>query len=282
MPLQAIHDTVDEIPEAFRELYSEKNGKFELTGITGVKTQADIDRLQTSLGKEREDHKTTKTSLGIWGDLNHEEVMGKLDRMPELEAAAKGKLDDAQIDEVVNRRVEGTLNSRLAPVEREKKTLAEENATLKEENATLRGEKTKRSIHDAVREQLIKTKAIGDAHEDALFLAERVFEVRADDGAVVTKEGVGVTPGVNADVWLGEMQEKRRHWWPDSVGSGAGGSNAGGSGGSLSGAANPWSLDGWNMTRQGSYLREHGRDRANQMAKAAGTTVGGGKPRPKK
>ena len=41
MPLKVIHDTLEDIPEAYRELYSEKNGKWELTGIVGLVTQAD-------------------------------------------------------------------------------------------------------------------------------------------------------------------------------------------------------------------------------------------------
>lgn len=280
MPLSAIHESIDDIPEAFRELYTEKNGKFELTGIVGVKTQADIDRLQTALEKERGVAKDLKTNLGVWGELDHEEVMAKLDKYPELEAAAQGRLDDTQIEEVVTRRVEGTINSRLAPVEREKSQLAKVNDELIGELSSLRNEKRQRLIHDSVREQLLKTKAIPDAHEDALFLAERVFEIREDDGAVVTKENCGTTPGVSADVWLSEMQEKRRHWWPESSGGGAGGSGSGA--GLPTGGSNPWSADGWNMTKQGAYLREHGHDRATQMAKAAGTTLGGSRPRSKK
>jgi hypothetical protein len=60
----------------------------------------------------------------------------------------------------------------------------------------------------------------------------------------------------------------------------------GGSGGSQNnfgtGGTNPWSLDGWNMTKQGQYVRENGVEKAEQMAKSAGTTLGGPKPMPKK
>lgn len=279
MPLSAVHETIDDIPEAFRELYTEKNGKFELTGIMGIKTQLDIDRLQTSLTKEREEHKATKGRLAVWGDLDHDQTMATLDKVPELEAAAAGKLDDAAIQEIVDRRVDGTINSRTAPLDRQIKTLEARNAELEKENQGFRDANTKRTIHDSVRAAMVESKVIPEAHEDALMLSERVFEVREDDGAVVTKDGVGVTPGIEAPMWLQEMQEKRRHWWPASSGGGAGGGSGGY--GIPTGSQNPWSNEGWNMTRQGQILRDKGRDYADQMAKAAGTTVGGTKPKPK-
>jgi len=51
MGLEAIHKTLEEIPEQYRDLYSERNGQFELTGISGVKTQADVDRLSVCTHK---------------------------------------------------------------------------------------------------------------------------------------------------------------------------------------------------------------------------------------
>ena len=279
MPLQAIHDTVEEIPEQFRELYTEKNGKFELTGIVGIKTQADVDRLSTALTSERNAHKETQGKLSVWGDLVHDDVVKSLDRIPELEAASQGKLDDAAIEDIVNKRVDGTIQSRLAPVERENKRLAEENAALLEENNGFKAANTKRAIHDNVREALVSSKVINEAHEDALFQAERIFEVREDDGEIVTKDGVGVTPGVKADIWLTEMQPKRPHWWAGSQGSGAQGGKGGGGQGV---ANNPFSREHWNLTKQGEIMRTQGREKAEQLAKMAGTTVGGGMPAAKK
>jgi len=282
MPLQAVHETLDDIPEQYRDLYTEKNGKHELTGIVGVKTQADIDRLQTALGKERDEHKAAREQLGMWGDLKHEDVVSILDRVPELEAAAAGKLDENAIEEMVERRVNGTLQSRTAPLERQVNTLKTEYEKALQERDALLGEKRTRLIHDHVRKALVNKKVIPEAHEDALMLADRMFEIRDDDGAIVTKSDVGVTPGVDAGLWLDEFGEKRPHWFPGSTGGGAGGSGRGGAGGVPSGTGNPFSRDGWNLTKQGEILRTQGREKADQMARAAGTTVGGGMPQAKK
>ena len=273
MALKAIHATLEEIPEAFRELFTEKGGKFELTGITGVKTQADIDRMQTGLTAERDDHKATKEKLAIWGDLDHAATVASLDRIPELEAAGAGKLDEAGIEAIVTKRVEGTLASKLAPVERQLVTALKERDTFAGENETFKTANTRRRIHDTVRKALVAQKVRPEAHEDALMLAERIMEV-SDAGAVVTRDNVGVAPGLDSDGWLAEIQDSRPHWWPDSQGGGARGSQ--GAGG-MSGK-NPFSHDGWNMTAQGQLVREKGMEHAKKLAAAAGTTVGGPQP----
>jgi hypothetical protein len=125
----------------------------------------------------------------------------------------------------------------------------------------------------------VKSKVVDEARADVIMLANQVFEVGDDGKTVQTKENpYGVTLGLSPEVFLGEMQDKRPHWWPTSVGGGAQGSgNTFGTG-----AGNPWANDTWNMTKQGEYVRANGLDKAEQMAKAAGTTIGGRKPEPKK
>ncbi len=279
--LKAIHDNVDEIPEPFRELYTEKGGKWELTGISGIKTQADVDRVKASLDKERDEHKETKTALSGWSALGElDDVQGKLDRFPELETAAKGKLDEADIEEIVSRRVESTIRSKLAPVERERDTFRKERDDALEENAGFRKDRTTRKIHDTTRAALVKTKARDVAFEDALLHADRLFE-ETEDGQVLTREGVGVDQGITPEAWLSTLRDTnaKPHWFGDSVGGGARGS---GGGGGVIGGANPFSHDGWDMTKQGQLLKEHGREYVARLAKAAGTTVGGPRPAPKR
>lgn len=270
MALKAIVDSIDDLPEDVKKEYVEKNGKFELQ-VEGMKTQADIDRLQGALTKERNDHKVVRERLGLLGDRKIEDVLSQLDRIPELEAAAAGKLDEKQLDQLV----EGRIRTKLAPIERERDTLR---GQLGEKDKLIEGYTVKertRAIHDAVRAAAATSKVLPEALEDALMLAERVFEVN-EDGKVTTKDNVGVTPGVEPSVWFTDLQTKRPHWWGPSQGGGAGGNrNGGGNGG------NPWTADGWNMTEQGRILKEN-RSRAEQLAKAAGTTIGGPRPQPRK
>ncbi|HET6417628.1 MAG TPA: hypothetical protein VFG22_15125 [Polyangiales bacterium] len=281
MALKAVHESLDEIPDEYRTLYTEKSGKYELTGIQGVKTQADVDRLSEAIKVERAKTASVKERLAAWGDLDHEEVKRQLDRVPELEAAAKGKLDEDEIERIVERRVDGTIRSRLSPIERQLKTIEKERDELKSANDAWTQRDRTRKVHDSVLKSAVDAGVEPDVHDDVLLWADRLFEVREDDGQVVTKDGMDVTPGITPADWLSEIQpKKKRIWWGDSVGGGSTGSN----GRRVPGFSgkNPFSAEHWNMTEQSRVYREMGRERCEQLAKAAGTTLGGQRPAAKK
>lgn len=267
MSLKAVFDSQDEIPSQVnvRDLYTERNGKWELTGIPGIQTDANVARIEEVMRKEKNDHRQTREKLKAWDGLDYEDVRAKLDEYDELKIKANsaGKLNQEQIDQLVETR----LKTKMSPIERANKELTEKLQAATEQITTYQARETQRVIHDDVRKALIAAKVIDVAHEDALMLADRVFEV-GEDGKVRTKDQVGVTPGVAPDVWLTEMQSKRPHWWPESQGGGAKGGKGGGGF-----PQNPWSSQHWNLTEQGRMVKENPA-RAEQMAKAAGSYVG--------
>lgn len=271
MKLKSVYENQEDIPEGYADLFTEKSGKWIFTGVEGIKTQADVDTLSTALAKERKDHKATKDKLATFGDLDPEEVHTKLDRIAELEAAAGGKIDEAKINEIV----EGRVKTKLAPIERELKKAKDELAEREAKITEFTQKERNRMISDVVTKAARESKVRPEAIEDALMLAERVMDID-EAGNVVTKDGVGVTPGIDPATWLTEIQDKRAHWWPESSGAGALGNK-----GNLNGGTNPFTAEHWNMTEQGRIFKEN-RARAEQLAKSAGTTIGGQKPAAKK
>jgi DNA-directed RNA polymerase beta subunit len=264
--LSAVMDSIDELPTEVQSLYTEKNGKFELTGVKGIKTQADIDRVNAAIVKEREETKRWKEKVNAYGDVTPDKVIELNDKIEELTLLADGKVDEKKIDELVERRIKG----KVGPLERENKELKKKNdelTTLVTEASTK--EKT-RTIKDEVRSAAIKSKVLDTAVDDILMLAERTFEL-TEDNKVMTKDNIGITPGLDPATWLQEIQEKKLHWWPPSQGGGA----TGGKGNAF--GNNPWTNENWNMTEQGKIVREN-KDKAERMAKAAGTSIGGKRP----
>lgn len=270
MTLKIKIDTLEGLDQAFHSLYTQQSDNtFLLTGVEGIKTQADIDKVTQALVKERADHKALKAKFDILGDADPVDLLAQLDRIKELEAAADGKIDDAKINDIV----EARLRTKLGPIERELKQTQEKLLSATQENDLLKSKDRKRMIHDAVRSSAITAKMMPEAIDDALMYADSMLEI-TEDGRIVTRDQVGVTPGIDPTVWLSEMQQKKRHWWPASQSGGAAGSNGGGVGGD-----NPWSASGWNLTRQAEMMDQDAA-RAEQMARSAGTTIGG--PRPQK
>lgn len=260
--------TLEGIDEPFHKLYTEQSdGLFLLTGVEGMKTQGDVDNVTKALTKERSDHKALKEKYSILGDHDPIELLAQLDRVKELEAAAQGKIDESKINEMV----EGRIRTKLGPIERElnqtKSQLEEERSITNEFKAKER----KRTIHEKVREAAISSKMLPEAYDDVLLHADAIMDL-TEDGRVITKDQVGVTPGIDPTVWLTEIQQKKRHWWPASQ---SGGSRGSGSG--IPAGDNPWSGDGWNLTKQAEII---GADykRAEQLARSAGTNIGGKRP----
>ena len=269
--LKAIYESREEIPEAFAELYEERGGQWILTQIDGIQTDANIARLERAAAQERESHKKTQAQLAAWGELNPEETISKLDRITELEAAAEGKMDDDKIDKLVAARLE----RERAPLERENKKLSAAVAERDEKITAFQTREDERAIRKAALEAAKKAGVPADALPDVEMSARYMLRREEGTGEVVSKDGVGVTPNVGPDIWISDMLPKRPTWNPPSQGGGARGTGV-----KIAGlVGNPWTLDHWNLTAQGKVLREHGAEKAKQLAEAAGTTLGGGKPR---
>ena len=270
MALKIIEETLDSVDAPFHSLYTEQDGKFVLTGVEGLKTQEDINRLTVSLTKERNDHKATKEKyapiVALGKDPN--EIVSLIDRIPELEELAKGKIDDTKIEQIVETR----LKAKLTPVERALEAEKQRATLFEQENKTFKERERTGKIHDALRKAAIETKIRPEAVDDALLLAERYFELD-ETGVVIGKSDMsGVSPGIDPIAWFIENQSKRPYLWGDSFGGGAGGS-----GNNFAGVVNPWTADNWNLTEQGKILQANPK-RAEQLAASAGTTIGGKKP----
>lgn len=255
MKLRYSYATQQEIPAGFESLYTEVNGEWVLTGVEGLKTPADVAALQESLRKERNDHKETKLRLNKFGELDPDTVATKLDRLEELEATG-GKVDDEQIDELVEKRIV----TRLRPLERENNDLKATKEQLTSQVNEFQAAERRRVIQDAVRAACKKNKVIEHAIADAEMLGEAQLEV-TEDGKVTTKDGIDV------DIWLTDVKQNRPHWWAPSQGGGANGGHGG------QGGENPWSAQNWNRTKQAHYIQEHGQEKAKQMAAQAGSKI---------
>lgn len=270
--LELFYTNESDIPDGFSKLYTQQGDKWVLTGVKGMKTQEDITRLQEGLKKERNDHKAVKAQLDAYSTLGTpEELTEKLHTLEELEVS--GGQPGAKTDEKINSLVEVRIKNKLLPLERElaetKKQLADQTVVVENYKTTERNDKIKNSVRAAAAEAGVRTTVL----EDIEMFAERHFEL-TEDGDVMTRDGVGVTPMINPQVWLSELKAKKPHWWPDSVG--GGGQGGLGNPNGLTGG-NPFSYDGWNLTEQGKLIKAD-RPRAEQLAKSAGTTIGGGKP----
>ena len=282
--LKVIYDTKEEIPEGFEALYTEKNGKWELTGITGVKTQGDVDRVTEALRKEKADHKAAKDLLktyeGVDVEVYHTQATELEETKAQLDAIKKdGTIDEAKLEPIIQARVK----QMVAPVERDKTALQKQldaakaaTAAKEAETVELRQTIVSGDIERSIRDAAIIAKVLPTAVGDVVLRGQRVFE-RTEDGRIITKDASGAVAGLTPTEWLKDEIEKSPHWWPASVGGGSGPLGKGG-GGTYHGANNPWSKAGWNVTKQGQLVKTLGDVKAGEIAALVGSKVGDTKP----
>lgn len=280
--LKTIYDNEADIPEGYAALYTERNGKWELTGVTGVKTQADIDRVQSALVKERGDHKTLKDLYRPFEGLDPEVLLAQETELEETKAQlaaikADGTIDETKLEPIIAARVA----QKVAPIERDKlalqRKLDDQGKVIVEregEVLTLKSSITTGDITRQISDAAVEAKLLPTAISDAVRYGREVFE-KTEDGRVITKDASGTTPGLSPKEWFKDQMDKTPHWWPASVG---GNATGGGKGGAPSRANNPWSKGSWNITKQGVLIRELGEEKAGQIAAQVGSHIGATKP----
>jgi hypothetical protein len=210
----------DDIPEKYLALYTEKDGKFILTEIDGMKTQTDIDNVKEATRKERELKKAAEAKLAAYSGIDSDGLQDNLDELARLRLT-KGTVDNTKLDEMVADR----LRLDKAKHERDLETVNTKLTASEATNTTLVNEKNTTVIEKSLRDAG-KGKVNESAMNDVIFRAS-LFEV-SEDGKVLTRDGVGVTPGQEPSQWLDDTLKANEHWQTTTSGVGARG-NTGGS-----------------------------------------------------
>lgn len=271
MPLKFQVAKLEEVDAKYRDLYAAAGDQFQLQ-VEGVKTQGDVDAVQTALTKERADHKITKTALTTikdkyapLGDKDPNEIASALDKIPALESAAAGKgFDQTKVDALVQAGVDRVLTQKTAPLTRENEALKTQIAEQGKQVETLTTAQRNRTIDDANRAAATALKVSESAMPDVIELLRGKFTV-AEDGKVITEAGL------SPEAVITDAKKTKPHWWAAAQGAGA----QGGKGGTgVADADNPYTAAGWNITKQGT-LYQSDPAKAKQFADAAGVAVTG-------
>jgi len=216
--IELSYDSKDAIPAEYASLYTEKDGKFALTGVTGMKTQADVDNVQKALKSERALKKELESKIGAYDGIGSDGLRASLDELARLRTTG-GKVDDSKIEDIVAERLKLDKEKH----QRDLEGIQGKYDTLEAKNNDLVNGINKGKIESGLREAaggLVNEGAMSD-----VVYRSSMFEV-SEDGAVVTREGAGVTPGLEPKQWLEKELETKPHWQKTSKGAGANGSKS--------------------------------------------------------
>lgn len=251
--LKALLADISEVDEKYRDLYTERNGKWEFTGVEGLKTQADIDRqlaanqkVRGDLTKAQGDLKIATDKLATYEGLDPEDVRARLDELETLKAGNSvpelAKNFQATVESRVAQLLDGKVKAATSKLERQLAEVSGKVTELTTSNASWEVKDQQRTIADAVQAVAIVSKVIPSALPDLVATAGR--ELKIVDGKVQTEDGR------DAAAWLADRKEKTPFYWPQAQGAGGRGGN---DGGTIDGE-NPFRREGWNQTKIGRVL----------------------------
>ena len=269
MPLQAIIDDKAGIPAGLESFYTETDGKFILQ-VEGMKSQSDFDNYAEALKKRFTDAAADFSKANNAG-ISHDDVAAMIktqfEKFQQLDPNKKTNGDGEPGADVL---------VRLHDLERNVASSTETIAKLTEERDAALGASRSTTIKNALNTAAQKAGATPEGINNLVTLVEPNFEL-TQDGQVVTKlDSKNTSPNTAPDDFFSAAAREKQYrmFWPPSKGAGADNDagDTGGNGADL-GAGNPWTIKGWNMTKQGQIFQTN-KAEAERLAKAAGVKLG--------
>lgn len=226
--LRPVYLDRDEIPEAYRPLYAERDGRYRLA-IPGIKTDEEVRALDTALRRERQNVQTAaekareaeEQARQAREDLDRLRRRGHADEpddddQPRRRRGSNGR-DDHDLERAWQKRYDedlGKANRRLEEAEAQRKELADTVASFV-------ARERQRTVDDAIRRVMRAEKVIAK-DDDVLAIARQLFTLD-EDGMVIARDEAGPIPNLTPEKWLNEQRIERPYWWHRIAGGGANG-----------------------------------------------------------
>lgn len=205
MGLKAIVEKLEDVPEAHRELYVERDGKFHLD----AEGFEDVTGLKSALEKERAERRTAKDKLKELEGVDAEEY--------------KRLKDEAQEREHSQLKAEGKFEElRLKWEQQKTKELTDRDVKIKELESGLR----KFKLDDKVRAAALEAGVLPDDIDDVMTITRGRFDL-GDKDRVLVLDGDNDPIDITADQYFKTVfKESKPKFYAPSGASGSGASNA--------------------------------------------------------
>lgn len=227
MALKAVLETLDDVPEAFQELYKEASEGVFVLGVDGIDEHPAVKSLKTALDRQKEQRAAqakqlteAKAALEAFGDLTP-------DQLEELRAAAEagGKVDETAIEKMVAARVGATqrkLEGMIESLTAERDEAVKAHDGLKQ---TLADEKIANMLLTAAGKAGVRKNAISTLQ----LMGQGVWKID-DDGKPIAMNGdeplMGSRGPMPVDDWIESLRSDHDYLFEPSSGAGAQGSGA--------------------------------------------------------
>ncbi|MEA2174116.1 MAG: hypothetical protein QOD00_1708 [Blastocatellia bacterium] len=211
---------LDEVPEAYRGVYVEKDGGF---GVDPAKLEDfewdDKEELSGALERERKERKDAKAALERFKDLDPDKAREALDKLQKLEE--KKLMDKGEFDRLLTKRKE---EFDLAEAEL-KRQLAERDSRL-----------DNYELINPIRDAALKAGVLPEDIEDVLKITSHRFKLDENRKPVVLDKDGDVSSALTVEKFWAEEFKTQKPKFYGASGAGGSGAPAGGTGGGSGGA----------------------------------------------
>ena len=245
-------ESLDGLPEAHRELYVQRDGKYVLD-VEGAESRTRVTEFRDNNVRLLKENEDLRKAAERFKDIDLDEYQKLLaDRRDSRE---KDLLKKGDVDQIIAERTEAMAAAH-------KKALDERDGRI----AALEGSLSQELIHNRLRQGGIAANVRKEALEDLLMYGDRTWKL-GSDGRPVAQDANGQpmfnTDGepMTIDEWVDARRQDRPHWFEGSSGGGARhGSNNGGGAAQI----NRRPVSEWSEAEKLSFIKEHGREAYEQ------------------
>jgi hypothetical protein len=219
MKLKAILDSLDDVPEALRELYVARDGKYHLDEIEGYEPTGRLKEFRDNNIKLLKERDELKTQLGKFADIDPEKYQEALKKLQDLDD--KQMMDDGKIEELLQTRTERLRSDYESKLKSYDKKFTDQDSQIK----TLSDELSKERIDGRLREAAGTVGVRKTAIPDLINRGRQVW--RLVEGEPVAMRGEEILYGkdpakpIGMPEWIESLATDAPHLFETSSGGGA-------------------------------------------------------------
>jgi len=200
MKISNSYDKAGDVPQEFKESFTEIEGKYVLTSPIEVKTSAEFEELK-------------KTKQHAFDEMHQVKEQLKAESQKALEAVSRNEVLELQIKD-------GADPAKLQELVDTKIKVATEELTKQLTEANEKNTSFQNTIYGAEKEKIVNG-IVGSFSEnvkdEASYILKDIFE-RAEDGSYVTKSAFGLDAGLSAEQATAKLTELRPAWMKQNTG----------------------------------------------------------------
>ena len=246
--LEITYQSLTDVPEAFQELYSEKDGAFVLTGINGVKSEDDVKNALKARDNVKIELSEHKAELLKFKDIDVDKYKSALDENELLKAHKAGD-KEFNLKTLFDARLQNAKKENDEHVRR----LTEENTSYKDK------------IHSAEKQSLINKLIEGKVNDSDKKMVRIFLDTQLDriDDDYLSNGKHGYDAGQSPQQVFDNAFKENPHWAIPSQSGKLTGSSA-----NNNGIVNPFDKSTRNVTHQHKLISENPELAASMKASA--------------